>query len=114
MRYFFREWRQHAGLTLRDVATALGVTEGHVSRIETGGRDFTGGHLEDFARLAGCRRVWDPLSGPPRDYLNRVGGLAAEEKAQVLLRLPPRPARRSRTRFTANASRESLDACPDA
>jgi transcriptional regulator with XRE-family HTH domain len=90
MRYFFREWRQNAGLTLLDLARILDISEGHVSKIETNERDFSGDYLEDFAAIVGCKNVWDPLKARPKHFVDRTGTLTAAEKSDLQRRLKRR------------------------
>lgn len=90
MRYFFREWRQHTGLTLADLADILGISEGHVSKIETNKRDFTGDYLEDFATIVGCKQICDPICKMPKDFKDRTGTLTAQEKLMIRRRLQTR------------------------
>lgn len=92
MRYFFREWRQHAGLTLKDMGDILGISEGHVLKIEKNQRDFTGDYLEDFAKIVGCgEKIWYPLcTMPPEPFVNRVGKLTPHEKLVIRRRLQTR------------------------
>lgn len=87
MRYFFREWRQAAGLTLKDVAEILGISEGHVSRIETNTRDFTGDYLEDFAMIVGCKNVCDPICKQPAKGKDKASELTEDQKLMLQKRL---------------------------
>jgi transcriptional regulator with XRE-family HTH domain len=67
--YFFREWREHAGLSQRQLARLIGVTKTTISRIEAGKRAFTSDFLEDFQKSVRCAHVWDPLARAP-DIIN--------------------------------------------
>lgn len=82
-KHYLKEWRQHAGLTQRDIAKALGITDAHVSRFETGARAWKRRHLQQIknainAALArrGSRRriehVSELLSCDPRDPLSQL------------------------------------------
>jgi len=46
---FIREWRQHRGLTLEQVAGRLDMTPGHISMLERGQRGYTQETLEAVA-----------------------------------------------------------------
>jgi hypothetical protein len=90
MRYFFREWRRAAGLSLLDLADILGISEGQVSKIETNKRDFTGDYLVDFSVIVGCKQICDPLCKMPPNFHNRVGTLNPIEKLAIERRLQSR------------------------
>lgn len=62
---YFREWRQWAGLSQRQLGLLTGLTKPSISRIETGQRDWTGVFLRDFQIATGCPHVASPLKGPP-------------------------------------------------
>jgi hypothetical protein len=82
-RYFFREWRRAAGLSLRELAVQIGHSYPKVNRIETGDRDFDGVYLADFARVIGCSSIADPLTRLPDMYViigNRMLSDAAHKE----------------------------------
>ena len=89
MRFFFKEWRLWAGLTQAELGDILGVSEGHVSKIENNERDFFGDYLEDFAKVIGCEAA-DPIAGPPKQLIDRTGTLTPEEKLAFQRRLQTR------------------------
>jgi len=49
-RTFIREWRQHRGLTLEQLAARLDMTASHLSMLERGGRGYTQNTLEELAQ----------------------------------------------------------------
>ena len=48
-RTYIREWRQHRGLTLEQLAARLDMTASHLSMLERGGRGYTQNTLEELA-----------------------------------------------------------------
>jgi transcriptional regulator with XRE-family HTH domain len=86
MRYFFREWRQSVGLTMSEFGQIAGYSEGQVSKIETGERDFSGDFLQDFAQIIGCK-VWEPLQKLPKP---RTSKITADEKKAIQRRIQTR------------------------
>jgi transcriptional regulator with XRE-family HTH domain len=48
-RIFLREWREHRGLTLKQLGEAIGKTHATLSRIETGELPYSQGILEAAA-----------------------------------------------------------------
>jgi transcriptional regulator with XRE-family HTH domain len=64
-KYYFAEWREHAGLSQRQLAKVLGVSKTTISRIERGTRGFTGDFLEDFHQATGTPTVGTVLDTPP-------------------------------------------------
>lgn len=65
-RAFLREWRNHRGLTLEDVADQIGMTHGNLSRIERGLQPYDEECLEGLARVYKCSPI-DLLSRNPND-----------------------------------------------
>lgn len=63
--FFFREWRQHAQLSQKQLAKRVGKTAATVSRIENGMREFSGEYLLKFAEAVGCPFPGDPINRPP-------------------------------------------------
>lgn len=63
--FFFREWREHAHLTQKQLAERVGKTAATVSRIESGAREFSGEYLLKFAEAVGCPFPGDPINRPP-------------------------------------------------
>lgn len=53
--YPFKAWRKAAKLTRKQVSEAIGVTVGTIQRWEKGETYPNALHLEDMARLYGCR-----------------------------------------------------------
>ncbi|MBA7586295.1 hypothetical protein ES708_28292 [subsurface metagenome] len=51
---FLREWREHKGLKLEQVAEELGITAGALSQTELGKTNYTRPLLEALANLYGC------------------------------------------------------------
>jgi transcriptional regulator with XRE-family HTH domain len=88
-RYYFREWRQMAGLSLADLSNILGITEGQISKIETDERDFTGDFLDDLATVLDCK-PWELLMGPPANFVDNTGLLSTREKLILQRRLTRR------------------------
>jgi len=88
IRWFAREWRQHAGLTLERAADRLHMAVGHLSDLEKGKRRFNQDHLEAMADAYGCTpadliirnpvdpkgiwSIWDNISPPDRDQAAKV------------------------------------------
>ena len=66
IRTFFREWREYRGMTLKDVAQAMGTTKQSIWRIESGTNDWTKGFVESFAHVCQCDNPLDPLLRSPR------------------------------------------------
>jgi transcriptional regulator with XRE-family HTH domain len=65
-RHFFKEWREHRGLTQEEVAGVIGMSHASLSRIENDKQDYTGAVLEALAEVYGT----DPgtlLMRHPRD-----------------------------------------------
>lgn len=48
-RNFLREWREHRGLTLEQLAEFIGVTHPTLSRVERGKQPYSQGILEGYA-----------------------------------------------------------------
>lgn len=63
--YFFRQWREWAGLTQGQLAKIVGLSRGTISRIESDERAFTSDFLKDFCQVVGCSTVADPLIRTP-------------------------------------------------
>jgi transcriptional regulator with XRE-family HTH domain len=53
-RVFLREWRDHKGLTLEQVAAELNITASMLSRHERGAAEYTRPLLEALATIYGC------------------------------------------------------------
>lgn len=56
-RTFLREWRQHRGKTLVQVAEELHMTHGQLSRIERGEQPYNQELLERLAEIYNCEPV---------------------------------------------------------
>ncbi len=52
-RHFFREWREHLGLTQDEAAERIGATQSKLSRIEKGVTPYDQDFLEEAARAYG-------------------------------------------------------------
>jgi transcriptional regulator with XRE-family HTH domain len=65
IRTFITQYRERAGLTKRDLAEKLGISEATQSRYESGGIRVPLEYLDDCASLLGCT-VADLLSRDPR------------------------------------------------
>lgn len=63
---FLREWRDHYDLKLEDVAARIGMTHGHLSKIERGIHPYNEKCLEALAKVYKCSPI-DLLSRNPRD-----------------------------------------------
>lgn len=63
---FLREWREHRGMTLEQVAEALNVTAGALSQAELGKTNYTRPMLEFLADLYRCE-PGDLLMRDPTD-----------------------------------------------
>jgi transcriptional regulator with XRE-family HTH domain len=63
-RTFIREWREHCGLSLEELAQAAGMVKGNLSKIERGINPYTQIRLELIAKRLGCTPA-DLLSRPP-------------------------------------------------
>jgi transcriptional regulator with XRE-family HTH domain len=87
-RIFLREWREHRGKTLVQVAEQVGITHGHLSRIERGQKDYTQSLLELLAEAYMCEpadlivrnpqdrtaiwSLWDSAQEVERDQIVRL------------------------------------------
>jgi transcriptional regulator with XRE-family HTH domain len=70
-----REWRNHRGLTLRDVASQLGVAHGSIARIERGAQSLSVEWMRRFAAIFGIDTA---------DLLNLCdGGLSECERCAI-------------------------------
>lgn len=65
-RTFLREWREHRGKTLVQAAEQVGITHGHLSRIERGQKDYTQSLLELLADAYMCEPA-DLMIRNPKD-----------------------------------------------
>jgi DNA-binding Xre family transcriptional regulator len=86
---FIRAWRKHRDLTLEQLAENIGITHGHLSKIERGERPYKQHVLEAIARELHCTpadllsrdpkdpegiwSLWDVLSPPKRRQLVAIG-----------------------------------------
>lgn len=75
-RVYLAEWRNHKGLTQRQLAERLETTEATISRIENLQRDPTLGFLQAAAEALECS-VSDIIERPPPD----PDEAAADQKA---------------------------------
>jgi transcriptional regulator with XRE-family HTH domain len=63
---FLREWRHFRGLTLTELAARVGMSQGTLSRYETGARRITTETLQKLAdELAPSRQIGDLFVEPP-------------------------------------------------
>jgi transcriptional regulator with XRE-family HTH domain len=65
-RHFVRQWRNHRGLTLEELAERVGVTHGALSQLETGRTRYTQKMMEALADALNCT-VADLLIRDPSD-----------------------------------------------
>ena len=71
---YFRAWREHRGLTQKEVADFIGTKPPSISRYEQGDLPYTQRVLEGLA-LVYRARPGDLLNGPPPDAPSPVGDL---------------------------------------
>lgn len=62
---FFKEWREHRGLTQEQLAERLGTNKSGVSKVETGVSGYSQSSLEAWAEALGCE-PWDLLARNPQ------------------------------------------------
>jgi transcriptional regulator with XRE-family HTH domain len=86
--HYMRQWRKAAGLTIREMADKMNELRGyevinqpHLSRIETGSREYRQDILEAFAEVVGCT---------PADLLGRQPTIDADAYYKALRRLNAR------------------------
>jgi len=53
-RHFIRQWRKHRQLTQEQLAERIGINRAHLSKIETGARDYDQKFLEAAALELRC------------------------------------------------------------
>lgn len=88
-RNFIREWRDHRGLTLEQLAERIDRSVGQVHKIETGKNAYTADTLAAIAGALGCTQA-DLLSRPPQakeDEARRILGTLSEPELQHVLDL---------------------------
>ncbi len=51
---YIRAWRKHRGMTIAELADAVGISEGSLSRIETAKQGYKQEFLEKAAEVLGC------------------------------------------------------------
>lgn len=64
--HFLKEWRKHRDYTQEQMAERLEITQGHLSKIESGKRDYDQALLEKAAEILQCD-VPDLLARNPDD-----------------------------------------------
>lgn len=64
---FLAEWRQHKGLTQKELADLSGTSHATISALESGDRDFKGAWLDKFAIVFECHPI--DLLAPPGTQL---------------------------------------------
>ena len=62
-RMFLAEWRQHKGLTQKELAELSGTSHATISALESGDRDFKGAWLDKFSKTFDCHPI--DLLAPP-------------------------------------------------
>lgn len=65
-RHFIKEWRKHRGLTQEQFAERLEITQGQLSKIENGKREYDQSFLELAADVLNCAPA-DLLVRDPSD-----------------------------------------------
>jgi transcriptional regulator with XRE-family HTH domain len=78
-RTFIREWREHCGLSLEELAQAAGMVKGNLSKIERGINPYNQIRLELIAKRLGCT---------PADLLSRPPGVAPGLEAMLQAATP--------------------------
>ena len=83
-RVFFKEWREHRGLTQEKVADRLDTTKATVSRMESGKTQFNRGYVEALAEALDCEPndLFHPPDRPSIDDLLRKA--SPEDRARVI------------------------------
>lgn len=85
-RHFIRQWRQHRGYTLEQLAEMVGVTHGALSQLERGLTNYTQPMLESLAEALRCEpadlimrdpnldtwSIWDQVRDMPEPERRRV------------------------------------------
>lgn len=84
-RYYFREWREAAGWSQRQMAKLTGLSKTTISRIESGKRAWTSDFLEDFQQAVRCFHIWEPLDRPP--YVTNGGPPRRADDAMLQARI---------------------------
>jgi transcriptional regulator with XRE-family HTH domain len=81
---FLRQWREYRGLSLEEAGEKIGVTHGHLSKIERGKRHYNQDQLEGLARVYGTSLV-ALLTVDPKNTEQRL----KSEIQDLIDRMPP-------------------------
>lgn len=87
-RTYFREWREHLGLTQDDAQELLGWSQSKISRIENGVTPYSQDELEEAAEKYGCL-PGELLMVNPKDpdefmgLLSRAARADKDKQAQI-------------------------------
>lgn len=83
-RVFFREWREHRGLTQEQLADRLETTKATVSRMENSKSNYNRGYLEALADALDCE-PFELLRSPHRPSIDDLLLKAPEtDRARVI------------------------------
>jgi transcriptional regulator with XRE-family HTH domain len=90
LRWFLREWRQHRGFTLEQVADRLETTRGVVSELERGERRMNDGWISGFAWVYGCEPAdlfHDPKRPTPNELLAQSASMMMDATPEQTARI---------------------------
>lgn len=83
-RHFLREWRQHKGLTLEQIAERLHTTHATISRIERGKLPYNQPLLERLAEEYGTEPASLIMRHPKSETWTVLDNLSPVERKQVV------------------------------
>lgn len=83
---FLREWREHLGMTLDQVADAIGSNKGDVSKIERGVKRYNEDHLVKFADAFSVH-PFQLFFAPDHQLLDSLVSGRSEEIRQLAFRV---------------------------
>ncbi len=95
-RTFLRQWREYREISLEKAGAAIGVSHGHLSKIERGLRQYTQDQIEGLAELYGTDLVSllavnpsNPETAREIEFRDLLHGMSPEaaQKALAMLRL---------------------------
>lgn len=84
--HFIRQWRKFRGLSQIEFAEQVGVTQGQVSKIESGKRDYDQSFLERAAEVLRCSDL-DLLARDPQapmDIMDIYNALLPNQQVQLV------------------------------